>query len=403
MLGSFFIQQNMCRQTALRTATPGHAPAAKPEYSKMTSPLVSRLEAELRTIADPIEKGCLSAQLACYQARIGEFDDAELTRVELRKKFGDGHSARVSILIMCLEGLLLYFKDLDPGARDRLMRANLLSVACNQKTLVALTAAWLAHIDFNQGRFDSMAGAIAQCFEAMHADDGTASCRVSLVLGDAFSFVGQMTQARVWYEHARVTANRIGDQAAVGALTYNRAALHVASARVKRLASLLDQSEVQYVNAEVRSAVNYQYVARLASLDHLLRAASIGVLMLEEKYEEAASSISELVSSSAVPINSAELALLHADNAHCLARLGKSQQAADAAQLATSIRTDRFDADDRALIFGALSNFSATEGDAATAEKFRESQSKALDEHQKTIASLSALLDRYSAGPTKAD
>ena len=369
----------------------------------MTSPLVARLEAELRTIADPIEKGCLSAQLACYQARVGEFDHAELRRVALRKEFGDGHSARVSILIMCLEGLLLYFKDLDPGARDRLMRANLLSVACHQQKLVGLTSAWLAHIDFNQGRYDSMAGAIAQCFGAMDADDGTALCRVSLVLGDAFSFVDQMTQARVWYEHARVTANRIGDQAAVGALTYNRAALHVASARVKRLACLPDPAEIKYVNAEVRSAVNYQYVARLASLDHLLRAASIGVLMLEEKYEEAASSISELISSSAVPINSAELALLHADHAHCLARLGKSQHAADAAQLATSIRADRFDADDRALIFGALSAFSASSGDAATAESFREAQCKALEEHHKSIALLSALLDRYSAGPTKAD
>lgn len=367
----------------------------------MTSPLVARLEAELRVAADPIEIGVLSAQLACYEARIGEFSRAEIRRVELRKEFGDGHSARVSILIMCLEGLLLYFKDLDTGARDRLLRANLLSTACRLNSLIAFTSAWLAHIDFNQGRFSSMATAIAKCFEAIDADDGSATCRVSLVLGDSFSFVGQMPQSRAWYEHARVVAIRIGDQAAVGALTYNREALHVASARVQRLTFSLETSEVNYIDAEVRSAINYQYVARLASLDHLLRAARIGVFVLQEKYRDAALEIAEVINSSAVPAGSAELALLHADNAHCLVRLGQSQLAASEALMATSIPSDGFDADDCAVIFGALSDYSTAAGESAQAENFRRAQNVALDVHKKTIKELIALLDQYSTGPEK--
>ena len=364
--------------------------------------MVARLEAEFRVAVDPVERGALSARLACYEARIGEFERAELRRVELRKEFGDGHSARVSILIMCLEGLLLYFKDLDPKARDRFLRANLLSTACMQNALIALTSAWLAHIDFNQGRFGTMASAIAKCFEAIDADDGSAMCRVSLVLGDSFSFVGQAPQSKAWYEHARVAANRIGDQAAVGALTYNRAALHIASARVRRLTSNLDASEIDYIDAEVRSAINYQYVARLASLDHLLSAARASVFVLQEKYQDAALAIAEVVDSAAVPAGSAELALLHADNAHCLARLGQFSRAASEAQEATSIPTHGFDADDCAVIFGALSNYSSAAGKSAEAESFGRGQQTALARHQKTIEDLMALLEPYFTGPDKA-
>lgn len=366
----------------------------------MTAPLVVRLEAELLTTIGPIDRALLSVQIACYQARIGEFENAELRRVELRKEFGTGQSARVSIMIMCLEGLLLYFKDLDPAARDRLLRANVLSVACNERPLIALTSAWLSHIDFNQGRYDSMARALAKCFESIDGDDGTAHSRASLVLGDAFTFTNKIAQAKIWYEQARVTANRIGDQAAVGAITYNRAALHVASARVRRLATPLDSSEISFIDAEVRSAINYQYVAGLISLDHLLRSSSIGVLMLEEKFEKACSAINDLVASSEVPRGSAELALLYADQAHCLARLGRVSEAAMPAQAAIAIATDRFEADDRAVIFGALGDYNSASGEESSAMIWKRACQIALEEHQKTVEFLTTLLNPFLSGPS---
>lgn len=365
----------------------------------MTAPLVARLEAELLKTIDPVDRAILTVQIACYQARIGEFESAESKRVELRNEFGTGQNARVSIRIMCLEGLLLYFKDLDPAARDRLLRANVLSVACRQRSLIALTSAWLSHIDFNQGRYDSMTKALVQCFDSMETDDGTASCRSALVLGDAFTFTNQIAEAIAWYEHARVTANRIGDQAAVGAITYNRAALHVASGRVRRLTTTLDSSEISLINAEVRSAINYQYAARLNSLDHLLRSSSIGVLMLEEQFGRADLAINELVASSKVPKDSAELALLYADQAHCLARLGRFADAARQAQAATALSTSQFDADDRAVIFGALGDYNSASGDESSATSWKRACQIALEDHQQTIDSLTTLLQPFLPGP----
>ena len=123
--------------------------------------------------------------------------------------------------------------------------------------------------------------------------------------------------------------------------------------------------------------------------------------MLQEKYQDAALAIAELIDSSAVPAASAELALLHADKAHCLARLGQFALAASEAKMAASIPSGGFDADDCAVISGALRDYSISAGESDQAEKFRRAQHAALDLHKKTIAELLALLEPYSTGPAK--
>lgn len=374
------------------------ASSATLEYAKMTAPLVIRLEATLQSTGDLAQRAILSAQIACYQARIGEFAQAEQRRLELRRDFGDGRNAQVSILIMCVEALLLYFKDLDQSSRDRLVRAQLLSVACRQPALTALTSAWLAHIDFNLGRFESMAASVDSCFDAIESDDGSAMCRIALVLGDAFTFVGQDDNARHWYERARLTANRIGDQAALGALTYNRAALHVSVARIRQLTAMLGSADIALISAEVRSAVNYQSVAELKSLDHLLRSASIGVMMLERRFELASAAIKEVLESGSVPQGSSELALLYADRATCLARMGQAELASEVTTKVAELLLEQLDPDDRALLLGALGEVSEASGDPSSALSYRQAQAVALNEHRELTQKLAAQLQPYASG-----
>ena len=367
----------------------------------MKSSLVNRLESEFLSSTDPVDRAILSAQIACYLARVGDFEGAEQRRKGLRAAFGDGRSPRVSILIMCLEALLLFFRDLDSGARDRLVRANLLSVACRERALVALTSAWLAHIDFNAGRYEAMARSMQSCTESLELDDGTASCRLSLVLGDAFLYAGHELAARKWYDDARITASRLGDQAAIGAVTYNRAALHVSNARIRRLSTVISKSELMLIDAEVRSAVNYQAIAGLSSLDHLLRSTSVGSLMLANLHADASNAIHSLIASAAVPSGSAELALLYSDNAHCLARLGSFELADRMADAANSISPEVFDSDDRALLFDGLACYCDLVGKGETAKTYRSRAGSALTEHQATIAELNRLLQPFAPGPTR--
>jgi hypothetical protein len=367
----------------------------------MKSPLETRLEFELRSSKDPVAQAVLSAQIACYLARVGDFEEAERRRMELRAAFGDGRSAQVSILIMCLEALILFFRDLDSSARDRLLRANILSVACRERALVALTNAWLAHIDFNAGRYEAMARSMNSCSEFLEWDDGTASCRLALVLGDAFVYAGHELAARKWYDDARITASRLGDQAAVGAITYNRAALHVSNARLRRLSTAISRSELTLIDGEVRSAVNYQAVAGLSSLDHLLRSTSVGALMLADLHADASKAILSLIASAAVPSGSAELALLYSDNAHCLARLGSFELASQMADAANSLSPEGFDSDDRALLFDGLACFCELVGKDSEAKAYRVRAASALAEHQATITELTRLLQPFAPGPTR--
>lgn len=332
------------------------------------------------------------AEVACYWARVGEFDEAQRFRKELRQEYGDGRNLHVSVLIMVLEALLLFFQDLDPAARDRLARANLLSVASRNSRLTALTAAWLAHIDFNLNRFEAMSDSLSTAFAAIEGDDGTVECRASLVLGDAHLFCGDRTFSQRWYERARVAAVRLGDQAAVAAITYNRAALTVARLRFSDIDVPVTPQQVAGARAEVKSAINYQAVARIRSLDHLLQSAHIGALMLEGRFREAADLIPPLLSSKSIPDKSGEAMLLKADLAMSLAELGVAGQARLALSSAAAEPVESLSADDCALVYGSMSRAAMLLGDLNEARNFKELSTELALRHAERVRSLSDLI-----------
>lgn len=361
----------------------------------MTSPLVQRLSECIERTQDPVIKACHMAELGCYWARVGEFERAEELRSGLRRVFGDGRSVRVSILIMCIEALLAYFRELSPNARDRMARAALLSSAAQDSSLIGLTSAWMAHIDFNLNRFQSMADAIASCLSHLASDDGSIESRVSLVLGDAFLFAGSETYANMWYYRARAAAAKIGDQAAIGALTYNRAALHVAAARLQSISHPLPASDISLVHGEVQSAINYQAVAHLRSLDHLLQSARVGALILQKQWVQAIPVIVETLESSDVPANSAQRTLLQADLALCLASSGNTSHALQNTAVLQDSVIDSFSPDDRALIWSSVLSVYEICGLVSKAPAYRSRVDSALVEHGEIVQSLSTLIKQF--------
>lgn len=361
----------------------------------MTSPLVQRLSECLHQASDPVVKACYMAELGCYWARTGEFDKAEELRSELRQGFGDGRNVRVSILIMCLEALLAYFRELSPSARDRMARAALLSTAAQDPSLIALTSAWMAHIDFNLNRFDSMVAAVKNCLAKVSLSDGSVDCRISLVLGDAFLFSGLISSSNMWYQRARAAASKIGDQAAIGALTYNRAALHVSAARLKHITDPLPSSDITLVQLEVQSAINYQAIAKLRSLDHLLRSAQVGVMILLSQWAEALPVIANVLESSEIPENAAQRILLETDLALSLASLGDTSRAVKVITSLQKSVIDTFSADDRALIWHSALRASELCGLLEKLSDYRSEIDSALREHRDIIQNLSTLLNPF--------
>jgi hypothetical protein len=337
---------------------------------------VTKLLAELDTTADPEAKAILQAELGCYWARIGEFDEAERVRQSLRREFGDARSVRVSILIMVLEALQLYYKELSPRARDRMLRASLLSKGFHERQLIARTSAWMAHIELNSARFDSMLAELRTSLSTVISGDDATECRFSLVLGDACLIAGLPAQSQAWYERARRAANRLGDHAAVGAMTYNRAALRVARIRYERLAEGDLSVDVPLLRLDVESAINYQSVARLRSLDHLLTTTKVGLLMVQDDFASAIPLIKSLLKSSDVAPRSVQRLLLMSDYALSLGATGDVGLAGDQIDKVLESLPESVPTDDLCLIVRSLR-------DAATVCK-REEQRADLDSKLRT-------------------
>lgn len=362
----------------------------------MAAPLVERLLKSIEMESDRAKQAEHIALLACYEARVGCFDAAEAKRLQLRRDFGSGHFPRISILLMCLEALQLYFRQLSPKARDRMHRANLISDLMREVQLGALTSAWLAHIDFNLGSYESMATQLSKCFQDLSADDGSAECRASVVLGDAFLFCGSEQEARKWHDKARVLASKLGDQAAFGAITYNRAAMRVAVARIESLEGDLEPARLSMLDTEVRSAISYQGTARLTSLDHLLGSASAGVRMLRGQYELAEHAIDAVLSSGEVPTGTGEEFLLHADRARCLASRAAIDRAGLDAAFVMSGSLDQLAPDDRAVVEDSLSHYFESLGQPDAAAVHRNNSKSALQAHLSTLSGLRAALKPFS-------
>ena len=320
----------------------------------MVAPCVERLELSIQRAGSGLERAMLNAELACYFARIGKFDAAEKIRHSLRQEFGDGRDGRVTIMLMCLEGLLIFFRDLGEGSLDRLRRAFFLSQAMGFVDLKALTSAWLSHVYFNRNSLVQAAESVHIAINSVSANDIAALCRASVVLCDMFGFASRMGAAREWYGLARNLAVEYGDQATIGALTYNQAALHVHALRLLEVEGDIGRRDLEFADAEVRSAINYQHLSGTTSLDHLLGSASIGLLMLKGSFSVARAEIENLLRPGVVPEGYVFAATLHADLVLCCAKM-RDTIAADAAMAGlAAFDKENIPLDDKLIILHAL-------------------------------------------------
>jgi hypothetical protein len=287
----------------------------------MVAPAVSRLSTAISSSPDELRRAELTAELACYLARTGDLDRAAALTDQLRATYGNGRFARISIWIMLIEALRHFFGNQSAQALDRLRRASLLSGAISDRELVALTEAWMAHLWFNRGNYDNLGVALKKAFLHLSPENIAAKCRLSIILADSFLLLGDQASSRFWYAEARNCASSYGDQAAIGAVTYNRAALQVHALLVARAREQNVVLRPDLVLSEVDSAINYQRIAGLASLDHLLFFARIGALISVERFSEARDLAQRLLSEVEAPLTQSEqtiLAFYHALASHGL-------------------------------------------------------------------------------------
>jgi hypothetical protein len=243
------------------------------------SRLLARIDQDLNSCIDPQRRAELLAERACYLARIGDFAGAKDILLFLRREFGDGHSARISVWIMLIEGLVFYFDGFDPRALDRITRASVIGAASQLGELTKTAQAWLAHIEFNRYEFLAMAAAINKCRPVSSTESCQWHARVCLIVADANMYAGQLTSGNRWYQRARNAAVTIGDEATISAVIYNRAAMNLARFRLEAISGNIDRDSLNLLSLEMSSARNFDAAVGHTSLAQLIEACRARIVL----------------------------------------------------------------------------------------------------------------------------
>jgi len=326
---------------------------------------LNRLRRDVHSTTSRIRKACLIAEIGCYYARVGPASEAKLIVQDLRSEFGAGDSVEVTIWTMLLEGLVLYYEDFDPSARDRVARAHALSVGSQIPTLRALTSAWLACFDFNACAFVPMITNIRECLLFSTPTDIMAITRCALLLADISLYTGHFDFAASWYRTVRQLSATNGDQATLGAMIHNRVAFGSARLRLQHSFGEVDLALVRQIRMEAESCQSFDALigtSRLMSLTPIWRSR---LILMEGRYVEASGLFDEYIEIAVAEGHEKMHALLLAESAYCHLNAGELQVAEKRLFQASLVGLSDVDGnlDDSATYFATLALCNAIMGD----------------------------------------
>lgn len=310
------------------------------------SKLLDELEKRIAVEPDDYLRAELSAKKAAYLARTGCFDEARGEISNIRSQFGDGRSGRVTVLIMLAEGLLHHFESLGPGALDRLMRAQVLAQAGRDLELIALTSAWKAFFEFERSEFEAAARSIGLATTSALDEDHPSRSRIAAVLFTAYALCGDVANSQKQFLRGRDHALKEGDQAGLDALLHNKAVFGTARLRAQSCFDSADVGLIGFLRTEIKSAKNLQQFARIKSLAAYIDLADARLATVEGRYEYALAQLEVLQGRGPFPKGhfDAELALV--EQAFCLGRLGRLDEALTRAGPALESEFSEVDVDD---------------------------------------------------------
>jgi tetratricopeptide (TPR) repeat protein len=359
------------------------------------SRLLLRIEEELRTEASAVRRAELLAKGAGYLARVGRFDEAKRLVAELRQDFGDGHSGRTTVWIMLAEGLLQLFEDFNPGALDRIVRAQFLAQAIGDRQLNALSSAWRAHFEFETSKFDAMVQSLSKAIACAHAEDHDAHARLSMVLCNAFLLCGDRVRAQVWFSRSRDHALSDGDQASVEALLYNRAAFGMAWLRAQRCFGHVSDSEVSLVRLDVTSAMHLQELTRVAALTNFVHLCNARLLILEGKYELAIERLEGIRNARPFADYNFNQSFVDLELAFCLFRLGRLDDSLDLYNTRANATYAEMDIDEQLVAYWMQFEMSNSDGRYGDLDEARRNLDGVSNEYLRLTAQFRQLLEAF--------
>ena len=355
------------------------------------SQLLQRIEDELRSVYATSDRGKLLARKSAYLARIGRFENAKSIVNELRQEFAENNSSTVTIWIMLTEGLIHYYENLSDEAKDRIVRAQLLSKALGEADLAATTSAWRAHMEFERSDFRAMTTSLESAFSFMTPSNLAAQTRVSMVLSDCHFLCGNREKGQKWFMRGRATALKEGDQASIEALLYNKAAFALAWLRAQSCFGVVDSDQLSLVRLELASARNLQDMTGIAALTHVVHLCEARLLLLEGKYDQGSSKLQLIRSAAPYGDYNFNQSLIDLELEYCKHKL-------DLARVNEAVPIwsfDSLDIDEQLIAAWMISEIFSHTADASEFDEISRRLNEKKSEYSRVMLELRSLLARF--------
>jgi hypothetical protein len=258
------------------------------DKSLAPTPMLTRLELEIASIADPVVADSKKLERASYISRLGRIDEAASIINSVKKKYESRPDGRISCWVHLANGLNQYFADMNPGARESLLRSHALSAAVKLPYETSLAAAWLAHLEYARSDYISMSKYIDIAFDISFSEYDSSTTRAALVVAQAYHFLGDVDSALMWYRFVRIVATNNGDGATISAMMHNMAWLKFQVSRAQSCGLPIEGMEVgNQILMAAQSAESYDEIIGSVSLPSLLPMLTAQILLANHDFEGA--------------------------------------------------------------------------------------------------------------------
>ncbi len=346
------------------------------------SRLLKRLEAEIAGAPSLLEADCKRAERAAYLARVGRFDEARAEVAALQRAYADLPNVLISSWLHLVTGLVEHFSDMNPTARDKILRASALSSAANLVQLQALSAAWLAQMDYLRGDPSSMVKRASQALRLADDDDHATQARVALVVAQAYHLSGRIDLALPWYSRVRIHASVDGDEATLSALMHNMAWLRSQRVRMTGWMQREAGRDEGHALLAAESVANFDAMIGSKSLGALVPVLRAQICAAQGRFEEALAFYEANLETALREGMGRLQADLIADQAWCRVNLGQAERSLADALVAEAHINPQGYLDDRAMAHGRLTQVFARLGDIDRAARHRDSALAAFAGHE---------------------
>jgi len=323
------------------------------------SRLLTRLDTEILAERDPLRADLLRAERAAYLIRQGQTDEAKSVLTKLHQKYDGRPNVQMSAWLSLAESLASYLNDLEPRA---------LSEAAGLAGTQALSAAWLAQMEYGRHDFAAMAGYLRETLRLAAADHHGARSRASMVVALSLHLCGQMSIATDWYMNARDHAAAEGDDATISALMHNMSWLRMHSLRQEQVGGPVDGSAGLHARIGVESTVIYDQLKGISTLAPLKPILQAQIHALEGRPIEALALFDKHMGLQPDGMSRFHCTVL-ADRAWCLSQVGRTIDARSAAIDAEGSFLKETQVDDRASTHSRLADVFTTVGDIEKAKQ----------------------------------